>query len=197
MMVKTKETTAEPVEETPPTHDRTQQTESAPLEALNEGESVDMLALRLLALSEYKKRVEAARGAVKRQLEELLSTGDTKKPSLPGQERRTVGTVTYSKGKQKAAVTDVKAFTAWSMKHYPESVDLVPVVKAWHVKAILDYSTEIGEPCHPDGTLDVEGVEVGDGAPYISATPSAKLTDNEWRDLMQMAVTAPQLEERA
>jgi hypothetical protein len=146
--------------------------------------SADTLALRVLALTELGKRVETARTEAKRQLAGLLTPGDSKKPGLPGAQRLKLGSVSYTTGRVTASVTDPDAFAAWVTEHQPDAADLVVRVKPWFEKAVLDASAAAGEPCTPDGTLDVPGIEVGSAAPYISTRTNPNLSDDLWRLLI-------------
>lgn len=150
---------------------------------------VNELALQLVALAEVEARVKDARNAIKEQLQQQLEVGDVKRPRVPGgDKRRTAGTVSYSAGRVSASVTDREALAQYLAANYPESVELQLVPADWQIKAILDMSAQVGQACMPDGTLDVPGVEVREGAAYLSARRNAKLFDDEWR-----AIIAPTL----
>ncbi|PKW15959.1 hypothetical protein [Saccharopolyspora spinosa] len=97
-------------------------------------------------------------------LAEMASRG-TLHPTLP--DGTEIAAVTVPRSATKVVVTDERALAAWVAERYPTEVETVPVVRPAFLERLKDVSKAAGEPCAPDGTLDVPGLEV------VTAPPSA------------------------
>lgn len=122
-------------------------------------------AVRAAALKVLSDKVKAANDEAKSEALGVLDPGDKLSASYQGAK---LGSVSVSNGRVSARVTDPEAFAAWVAEHYPTEVVHKPVVRDAFAKAVLDASKNAGEPCAPDGTLDVPGVQVSEGDPYVS-----------------------------
>ena len=153
------------------------------------------------------KRVADAVAETKASLAAELSVGDVKKPTHPDDPRLRLGSVTFAAGKMSAVVTDPAALSAWLGRRYPGQgrLDWEPADKAEYeafretyagervgrwvpaeglFEAILAASRAAGEPMSPDGDLDVPGVKVSEGEPYLSVRPATSVPDYAWRSVL-------------
>jgi hypothetical protein len=167
----------------------------------------DDLARRLVVLSMLGKRVAEAVAETKDRLAGSLTVGDVKKPTHPDDPRLRLGSVTFAAGKVSAVVTDPAALAAWLGRRYPGKgrLDWVPADKDefeafretyagervghWIpaeglFEAVLAASRAAGEPMSPDGDLDVPGVKVSEGEPYLSVRPATSVPDHAWRSVL-------------
>lgn len=129
-------------------------------------------ALRVAVLRVLTDKVKAATDTSRKQAVDAMNTGDRLNPTA-GDTR--LAAVTKTQGRTTATVTDPDAFAAWCAEHYPTEVEHKPVVRPAWAKAVLDASKAAGQPCAPDGTLDVPGVSVSTGEPGLTVrlTPEA------------------------
>lgn len=128
------------------------------------GLAVQAVALRLLA-----DKVAERANRIRRELADALDVGDRKTAALD--DGQAVGQIVYAKASWSAKVTDERALTAWVSANYPSEVELVPTIRPAFKAAILAASKQACVPMAPDGTLDVPGVVVTKGDPYITITP--------------------------
>lgn len=122
-------------------------------------------AVPAAVLRVLEERVKQAR---KERTAEVLAAGDPQDRVNAVHDGRKLGSVSISEGRTSARVADQDAFAAWCAEHYPTEVEHRPVVRAAFANAVVDASKQAGEPCMPDGTLDVPGVEVRTGDPYVT-----------------------------
>lgn len=126
------------------------------------GLAVQAVALRVLA-DKVTQRASEVRAA----LAEALDPGDRKTAALDDGTK--VGTVTYTSAAWSARVTDPKAFADWVAAHYPTEVEVT--VRPAFRDAVLRASKQACVPMTPDGQLDVPGVQVTKGDPYVAVRP--------------------------
>lgn len=128
------------------------------------GLAVQAVALRLLA-----DKVAERANRIRQELADALDVGDRKTAALDtGQ---AVGQIIYAKASWTAKVIDSCALAEWVNTHYPSEVQLVPTVRPAFLAAILAASKQACLPMAPDGTLDVPGITVTKGDPYITIKP--------------------------
>ncbi|MER7078163.1 MULTISPECIES: hypothetical protein [Bacteria] len=117
------------------------------------------------ALRVLDERVKAARTAANADMLAAADPGDRITATHDGQ---ALGSVSVTTGRTTARVTDPAAFAAWCAEHYPTEVEHRPVVRESFVRAVLDASKHAGQAAMPDGTLDVPGIDVAEGDPYVT-----------------------------
>lgn len=142
-----------------------------------QAEDADELSARLLLLSALEGAVAESISRTKELLAGRMTVGDLKRPRIAG---AVAGSVTYANGSISASVADMPALVAWVERNYTTELELVTSVRPSFLKAILDASKEAGEPCAPDGTLDVPGVSVRRGSPRIVARPDKARAAELW-----------------
>jgi hypothetical protein len=140
-------------------------------------ESVDELAVRLLLLKSLEGAVAESISRTKELLTGRMSVGDMKRPRIGD---GPAGSVTYTSGSLSASVTDVAAFTAWVEQFYTTELELVVSVRPAFTTAVLEASKTAGQPMAPDGELDVPGITVRRGAPYVMARPDKARAAELW-----------------
>lgn len=133
---------------------------SAPKTAALQAAIIKVLADKVTAANELSKAAVLTE----------LDPGDRLNATHDG---RSVATVSVAKGRTTAKVTDEDRFARWVNDHYPSEVEHKPVVRGSFVNAVLEQSKKAGEPCGPGGELDVPGIEVGAGDPYVTIRPAA------------------------
>jgi hypothetical protein len=125
------------------------------------------LAVQAVALRALAQRVTQRLDTIKGQLAYLIGPGDRTTARLD--DGRSIGSISYAKGKVAATVVDEVAFTRWVLANYPHNI--TQAVRPAFTTAVLESSRRAGVPMAPDGTLEVPGVEVRDGAPYLTVRP--------------------------
>lgn len=128
------------------------------------------LALRVAALGALRDKVRAAEAVAREALWAEMRAGDRQTAHYAG---RLLGAVTAAKGRLTPSVSDVHAFTAWVEEMHPTEVLHNPTVRESFKAAVLAATKRAGEPCAPDGTLDVPGISITEGDPFLQL----RLTD--------------------
>lgn len=129
------------------------------------------VAQRAVILDELAERVDRALTEARTEVRDAMDAGD--RLNITSSAGVVLGSVTMANGRVTARVVDVRAFTAWVQQHCPDEVQTT-VREAFRL-AVLQASRKAGEPCAPDGTLDVPGVVVaiGDPVPQIRRSDEA------------------------
>jgi hypothetical protein len=142
-----------------------------------QAEDADELALRALLLSALIGAAQESLSLTKELLSARMTVGDLKRPRIGS---APAGRVSYANGSISASVSDMPALVAWVERNYTTELELVTAVRPAFLTAILTASKEAGEPCMPDGTLDVPGVSVRRGNPRIVARPDKARAAELW-----------------
>lgn len=114
---------------------------------------------------------QAAKESKTLTLTEMSGRG-TLHPTLP--DGTEIATVNVPSASTRVTVTDPDALARWVAEHYPTEVEHKPVVRPAFLERLKDTSKLAGEPCAPDGTLDIPGLEVTSRPPS-----SARVTPTE------------------
>ncbi|MEV5543080.1 hypothetical protein AB0L13_40295 [Saccharopolyspora shandongensis] len=122
-------------------------------------------ALPAAVLRVLEDRVKAARQQANTN---VIESGDPEDRVTAAHNGQKIGSVSISKGRQSARVNDPDRFARWIAEHYPAEVEHKTIVREAFVKAVMDATKAAGQPCMPDGTLDVPGVEIYEGEPYVT-----------------------------
>jgi hypothetical protein len=157
------------------------------------------LALRVAALRALRDQAGQAFDDAKTELETSMEKGDTLAVFSPI-DRTEIGSVSKSKPKPAARISDLTAFAAWVGERHPDEVTSsyevtgttkqvtdvlfvhaphlirrVPKVNPALVAQILTQSSKLGEPVGPEGETDVPGivVETADGRLSCRVTEDA------------------------
>lgn len=120
-------------------------------------------ALQAAVLKVLADRVNTAQKQARYESAEAMTTGDRVNPTVDGQH---LASVSKTKPRTTAKVTDMRRFTDWCLEHAPTEVE-TQARPGW-VTAVLETSKYAGQPCAPDGTLDIPGIEVTQGAPGLT-----------------------------
>lgn len=123
---------------------------------------LDQLVARAAVLSVLLDRVKAEYDATRLAVTEALGAEGRKNAVIDGEK---LASVSVTKG-GRVTVSDEAALTRWVKDRYPTEIYAVEKVRAAWLEQIKKASEAAGEPCAPDGTLDVPGISVGD--PYTS-----------------------------
>lgn len=79
------------------------------------------------------------------------------------------------------SVHNSAVFVDWVARNYPTEIYEEPTVRPAFLEAIKKASEAAGQPCTPDGTLDIPGVSIGDPYPLVRKTAEADLiVENLW-----------------
>lgn len=138
--------------------------------------SLNDLMVRTAVLSVLLDKVKKAYDEARGEACEALGAEGRVNAVIDGQK---LGAVSVSKT---GRVTINEAIlTAWVDEHYPTEVVTVKKIRPAFLDAIKRASEAAGQPCAPDGTLDVPGIIIGD--PYASfrkADGAAELVEHLW-----------------
>lgn len=126
------------------------------------------LSLRAAVLTILGKRVDRELAGVKTLLAGL-TVGERLVPSVAGV---LLAAVQQIRGRCTVAIVDEDKLVRWVAEHHPTEVQTRTVVRPAFLKAIKDASAKAGEPCAPDGTLDIPGVHVSTAAPHLRIVPT-------------------------
>ena len=128
-------------------------------------------ATRFMLLDRLAKRVKTAADAAKAELDKGMLPGDRTGVSLPlNGEPVVLGAVTRPKPTTKWVVTDEAALLAWVKEDHPERIEMVPQIREWYVKSLLDNAAANGAPITDEGEI-VPGIGQKTGSSYISPKP--------------------------
>lgn len=142
--------------------------------------NVDALAERVLLLATLRARIERLEKQAKTELAQAIPPGTTLKPLLANEP---LGSINRTVSSTYASVSDPEAFAEWVEAHYPQNVDLRPIVKPAVIEAVLNMSREAGVPvglggeCGPDGP---PGIRVIEGGGTMSARPNRDAMPALW-----------------
>lgn len=129
--------------------------------------------LKFLADRVYEAYVEA-RDAV---AQELGAQG--RKNAVIGGNKIATVSVTET---GRVTISNEEALTAWVEEHFPTEVYEKKTIRKAFLDQIKKTSAAAGEPCAPDGTLDVPGVSVSDPHAMVRKTPGgAEVIEELWR----------------
>jgi hypothetical protein len=128
-------------------------------------------ALRAAVVNTVKTTVKEADAAARQEILDQLDPGDRLTANYKGQP---LAAVAVARGKVTPSVSDPDKLAKWVADNYPTEVEHKPVIRPAFLAAILTATREAGQPCAPDGTLDVPGVSVSTGDPYVVVTPTAE-----------------------
>jgi hypothetical protein len=138
--------------------------------------SLNDLMVRTAVLSFLLDKVKATYDAAREEAREALGPEGRVNATIDGNK---LGAVSVSKT-GRVAVNEA-ILTAWVAERYPDQIYTVQKVRPAFLDAIKKSSEAAGEPCTPDGTLDVPGVIIGD--PYTSfrkADGGAQVIEHLW-----------------
>lgn len=128
-------------------------------------------AARFMLLDRLAKRVKAAADAAKAELDQDMLPGDRTGVSLLLHgEPVVLGAVTRSKPTTKWVVTDEAALLAWVKEAHPERIEMVPQIREWYVKSLLDNAAQNGAAITDEGEI-VPGIEQKTGSSYVAPKP--------------------------
>lgn len=128
-------------------------------------------ALRTAVVNTLLGKVKEADKTARSDILNQLDPGDRLTANYKGQP---IAAVAVARGKVVPSVSDADKLAKWVAEHYPTEVDHKPVVRPAFLSAILSATREAGQPCAPDGTLDVPGISVSQGDPYVVVTPTSE-----------------------
>ncbi|MCA1185791.1 MULTISPECIES: hypothetical protein [unclassified Saccharopolyspora] len=126
-------------------------------------------ALQIAVLRLLLDKVKQASDAAKANGLGRMDPGDRITATYNGQK---IAAVSAAEGKTSARVTNPDALAAWVAEHYPTEVEHKPVIRPAFERVLLDLAKKAGEPVAPDGELDVPGIAVSNGDPYITVRPT-------------------------
>lgn len=127
------------------------------------------LLARAVALRVIADRVKELQDETKASLH--LETGDRLTATLNGVP---IGSVSQTKGRVTASVTDERAFAEWVEERNPDEIR--KVVSDFYRKAILDVAKKNGAPVTEDGEV-IPGVSVNESDGYVSVRPNESAAD--------------------
>lgn len=125
------------------------------------------LARKAAILGVVADLVTTALKSAKAQLRAELAVGERLVPNEGGV---ALAAVQMVKGHATPAVVDEGKLARWVAEHYPTEVETKTVVRPAFLAALKSASVQAGEPCSPDGVLDVPGLIVTVGDPYVRVT---------------------------
>lgn len=139
------------------------------------------LAFQLAVLAVLLDRVRRAQIDTKALLDAELTTGERLVPTDGDSKLAAVQKV---KAAVHVAIVDEDKLAQWVAEHYPTEVEIKPVLRPAFKTALITASRKAGEPCTPDGTLDVPGIAVTQGSGYVRVTltdEAAEVVERLWQ----------------
>lgn len=122
------------------------------------------------AVAVWRDTLKEADVGARSELLTEMATGDRLAAQYDG---HVFGAASKVSGRLSPSVSDPDAFAAFVAEHYPTEVVTKVVVRPAFQSAVLEASRKAGEPCTPDGRLDVPGVTVTQGDPYLVVKPTS------------------------
>lgn len=150
---------------------------------------------KFLILDALAKKVKAGADAMKAELAESMIPGERTAVSftLPGESGPVVlGFVTKSSPAAKWVVTDPAALLAWVKEVHPDRVEMVPQVREWFVKSLLDNAGANGAAITDDGEI-IPGIDLKEGSSYALPKPEKDIADKLTRLASAGAVSFTEL----
>lgn len=123
------------------------------------------LSFRAAVLDELHSRVGEAKATARGALALAMHVDAVKSVAVLAGESP-IGTVSVVKGRTTARVHDPAALLEWAATHHPDQVVTRRALRPEFEARVLQQSKAAGQPCM-DGVLDVPGVTVSMGEPYL------------------------------
>ena len=140
---------------------------------------LDRLAVRAAVLKLLNDRVYKAFKQAKDDVALHLGAEGRKNAVLDGVKLAAVSVTKNGR----FSIHNEAAFTSWVEENYPTEVVEVTKVRPAFLEAIKRASEAAGQPCTPDGTLDIPGVGIGEPFPLVRKTPEAEeIVERLWRE---------------
>lgn len=139
---------------------------------------LERATIRAAVLKVLVDRISAAFKKAKEEVAVQLGPEGRKNAVLDGEKLASVS-VTKS---GRFSIHNADLFRDWVVRNYPSEVFDQPTVRPAFLDAIKKASEAAGQPCTPDGTLDIPGVSMGDPYPLVRKVPGAdKIIEDLWR----------------
>jgi hypothetical protein len=129
-------------------------------------------------------RVKAASAAAKDSVLAAGVPGDRVTPRLPDGTPVRGASVTITEGRRSLVVTDERAFRGWVKTQHPTEVVTVEQVRPSYVDALRATVDGPGPVFDPATGEEIPGLEVSDGAPYVSVratAPAVAAIEQAWQ----------------
>lgn len=135
-------------------------------------------AVKAAVLKILNDRVAAAFKAAKEEVAEILGPEGRKNAVLDGMKLASVSVTKAGR----VSVSNEKLLVDWVAENYPTEIEETIKVRPAFLEAIKKASEEAGEPCAPDGSLDVPGISVGEPYPLVRKAPGAdEIVEQLWQ----------------
>jgi hypothetical protein len=145
------------------------------VDAVNE---LERATIRAAVLKVLVDRITAAFKAAKEDVAVQLGPEGRKNAVLGGEKLASVSVTKNGR----FSVHNPELFLSWVERNYPSEIYEVPSVRPAFLEAIRKASEAAGQPCTPDGTLDIPGVSMGDPYPLVRKVPGAdKIIEDMWQ----------------
>lgn len=132
-------------------------------------------ARRAIAARLLEDAVKAEGKAAKLAIADAFAETGADRVRVTDDDGTDLGTVSRSRGRATAKVTDPDAFTAWVAAAHPEAI-VTTVDPDWTARLLLSCKVS-GDPVDPATGEVVPGVDLVEGAPSISARPTNAARD--------------------
>jgi hypothetical protein len=130
------------------------------------------LARTVVAAKLVSDEIKARGDAAKAELLESMAAAGAERIRVTDEDGTDLGPVSLGAGRTSAAVVDEDAFAAWVKANYPEAI--VSTVDPDMRLRLLNAAKKAGEPVDVGTGEVIPGVEITQGAAYVSARPTAE-----------------------
>lgn len=138
---------------------------------------LERATIKAAVLKILNDRVSAAFKAAKDEVAVALGAEGRKNAVLDGHK---LASVSVTKG-GRVSVSNETLLTKWVEENYPTEVEQVTRVRPAFLDMIKKASEAAGEPCSPNGELDVPGISVGEPFPLVRKTAGAdEIVEKLW-----------------
>jgi hypothetical protein len=130
-------------------------------------------------------RVKAANAAAKDTVLATGAPGDRVTPRLPDGTPLKGASVSIAEGRRNLVVVDERAFRAWVKAQHPTEVESIEQVRPSYLDSLRAGADESGPVFDPATGEEIPGLEVRNGAPYVSvraAGPAVAVIEQAWQD---------------
>lgn len=126
----------------------------------------------VIAAKLFADEIKAQGDAAKAELLDAMAAAGAERIRVTDEDGTDLGPVSLGAGRTSAAVVDEAAFVKWVADTYPDAI--VQAVSADMRLRLLNAAKKAGEPVDVETGEVIPGVEITQGASYVSARPSAE-----------------------
>lgn len=102
----------------------------------------------------------------------LMNDTGSEKIRVSDDQGTDLGTITLTKGRTSAHVSDQAAFLEWVMQRYPQHVHITPTIDPSWLERTLNTATKLGTPVDTETGELIPGLTINTSEPYLTTRPS-------------------------